>query len=221
MTVAAIVLVPDTAAALSDADGEPAIRRVAHAAWSGGAIPIVFVSEEVAGPLADAVVDLPVTIARPAAGEPPGIAWFVCGQRAALAAVAETTAGLLWPFRHAWIDPETVTSLVEAHGATPDIVVRPAYAGQAGFPILLPIGLTERLAAQAGLDGAEAVAAVIAQGVPVRLFELGDPGIVYDLGSARSSMPGYQGPPGPAAGPPPEWNADLAAHAQSSGDTSG
>ncbi len=167
MTVAAIVLVPDTAAALSDADGEPAIRRVAHAAWSGGAMPIVLVSEEVAGPLADAVADLPVTIARPAAGEPPGIAWFVCGQRAALAAVAETTAGLLWPFRHAWIDPETVTSLVEAHGATPDIVVRPAYAGQAGFPILLPIGLTERLAAQAGLHGAEAVAAVIAQGVPV------------------------------------------------------
>jgi len=221
MTVAAIVLIPDTAAALSDADGEPAVRRVAHAAWSGGAMPIVLVSEAVAGPLADAVADLPVTIAHPAADEPPGIAWFVTGQRAALAVVAETTAGLLWPFRHAWIDPETVTSLVEAHGAAPDIVVRPAYAGQAGFPILLPIILTERLAGQAGLHGPEAVAAVIAEGVAVRLIELGDPGIVYDLSSPRSALPAYQGPPDPVAGPPPEWNADLAAHAQRSGDTAG
>ena len=64
MTVAAIVLVPDTAAALGDADGEAAIRRVAHSAWSGGALPIVVVAEEVAGPLADVVADLPVTLPR-------------------------------------------------------------------------------------------------------------------------------------------------------------
>ena len=157
---------------------------------------------------------------RPAAGEPPGIAWFVCGQRAALAAVAETTAGLLWPFRHAWIDPETATSLVEAHGVTPDAVVRPAYAGQAGFPILLPTSLTERLAAHGGLHGAEAVAAVIAEGAAAWLLELGDPGIVYDISAIRSSLPDYQGPSEPAAGSPPEWNADLAAHAQQSSDTS-
>ena len=117
MTVAAIVLVP------------------AHAAWSGGALPIVIVSGEVAGPLAEAVADLPVTLARPEAHESPGIGWFVSGQRAAVAAVAETTAALLWPFRYAWVDPETVTSLVESHGIAPDAIVQPAYAGRPGFPV--------------------------------------------------------------------------------------
>jgi CTP:molybdopterin cytidylyltransferase MocA len=212
MTVAAIVLVSDTAAALGDADGEAAIRRVAHSAWSGGALPIVVVAEEVTGPLADAVADLPVTLAR-AADEPRGIAWFVSGERAALVAVSETTAGLLWPFRHVWVDPETVTSLVEAHGVTPDAIVRPAYLGQTGFPILVPATLTERLAAQACRHGAEAVDALIAEGVPVRILELGDPGIVFDIGTPRSELPGYQGPPQPD-GPSPEWNAELAAHVQ-------
>ena len=46
MTVAAIVLVPDTAVALADADGDPAIRRIVHAAWSGGALPIVIVTDD-------------------------------------------------------------------------------------------------------------------------------------------------------------------------------
>jgi CTP:molybdopterin cytidylyltransferase MocA len=213
MTVAAIVLVPDTAAALGDADGEAAIRRVAHSAWSGGALPIVVVAEEGTGPLADAVADLPVTLARPGSDGPRGIAWFVSGERAALATVSETTAGLLWPFRHVWVDPETVTSLVEAHGVTPNAIVRPAYLGQTGFPILVPATLTERLAAQVGRHGAEAVDALITEGVPVRILELGDPGIVFDIGTPRSELPGYQGPPQPD-GPSPEWNADLAAHFQ-------
>ena len=217
MTVAAIVLVPDEAAALGDADGEAAIRRVAHVAWSGGALPIVIVAAQVAGqdigPMAEAVAGLPVTLDRPGADKAPGIAWFVSGQRAALAAVSETTAGLLWPFRYAWVDPETVTSLVEAHGATPEAIVRPAYGGQAGFPILLPAALIERLAAQIGRHGAEAVDALIAEGAPVRLLELGDPGIVFDIATPRSELPAYQGPPRPDS-PPPEWNADLAAHFQ-------
>ncbi|MGA2513286.1 MAG: NTP transferase domain-containing protein [Candidatus Limnocylindrales bacterium] len=221
MTVAAIILVPDTPTALGDADGEPAVRRVAHAAWAGGALPIVLVSNEVAGPLAEAVADLPVTPVLVTCGGPPGIAWFVDGQRAAVAAVAAATAGLLWPFRHAWVDPETVTSLVEAHGAAPESIVQPAFGGQTGFPILVPMGLTGQLAAHAGLHGPEAVAALIAEGVPARVLELGDPGIVHDLATPGSNLPGYQGPPGPVGGPAPEWNSELAAHAERSGDTSG
>lgn len=197
MTVAAIVLVPDTAAALADADGEPVVRRVAQAAWSGGALPIVLVCRDADARLATAVADLPVNVAPPS-GVDPGIAWFVDGLRAALAAVTETTAGLLWPFRHSWVDPETITSLIEAHGADPDTIVRPAYGGQTGFPILLPIGLMGRMAAQSGKHGVEAVAALIAEGVPVRVLELGDPGITFDIATPRSELPGYQGPPQPA-----------------------
>jgi CTP:molybdopterin cytidylyltransferase MocA len=216
LTVAAIVLAPDALAALTDVDGEPAIRRVVHAAWSGGALPIVIVVEDTEGKVADAVAGLTVTLTQPGPDEPRGIAWFVHGQRAALAAVTETTAGLLWPFRYAWVDPETVTSLVEAHGATPGEIVRPAWSAQPGFPVLLPAVLADQLAARIALHGGEAVAALVAAGVPHRVLELGDPGIVHDISTSRSALPDYQGPPQPAGGPPPEWNAELAARAQNS-----
>jgi CTP:molybdopterin cytidylyltransferase MocA len=221
LTVAAIILAPDASAALSDADGEPAIRRVVHAAWSGGALPIVIVAEDTDGTLAQAVAGLPVTLTQPGPQEPRGVAWFVHGSRAATAAVTETTAGLLWPFRYAWVDPETVTSLVEAHGATPGEIVRPAWSGQLGFPILVPALFTDRLAARIPLHGEEAVAALVADGLPLRELELGDPGIVHDISTPRSALPGYQGPPQPTAGTPPEWNADLAARAQNSAETAG
>ena len=221
MTVAAVVLVPDALAALSDADGEPAIRRVVHAAWSGGALPIVIVAEDTEGKLAEAVAGLPVLLTRPGANEPRGIAWFVHGQRAASAAVTETTAGLLWPFRYAWVDPETVTSLVEAHGTAPGEIVRPAWSAQPGFPILVPAAFTDRLAARIELHGEEAVAALVAAGVPLRELELGDPGIVHDISVLRSALPDYQGPPHSAAGAPPEWNAELASQAQRPSETAG
>jgi CTP:molybdopterin cytidylyltransferase MocA len=216
LTVAAIVLAPDALAALTDVDGEPAIRRVVHAAWSGGALPIVIVVEDTEGKVAEAVVGLPVTLTQPGPEEPRGIAWFIHGQRAAMAVVAETTAGLLWPFRYVWVDPETVTSLVEAHGATPREIVRPAWSAQPGFPVLLPAVLVDQLAARIAVHGGEAVAALVAAGVPHRVLELGDPGIVHDISTSRSALPDYQGPPQPAGGPPPEWNAELAARAQNS-----
>jgi CTP:molybdopterin cytidylyltransferase MocA len=216
MTVAAIVHVTDNAAALGDADGEPAVRRVAHAAWSGGALPIIIVAAE-AGPLAEALSGLPVTFREPGA-VPSGVAWLASGLAAATKAVTETTAGLLWPFRHTWVDPETVTSLVEAHGATPTALIRPSYDGTPGMPILVPAALTERLAALAPRHGVEAVEMLIAQGVPLRVMELGDPGIVYDLATPRGDLPEYQGPPQPDGAAVYEWNEELATHAERSGE---
>jgi CTP:molybdopterin cytidylyltransferase MocA len=213
VTVAAIVLVPDPLAALVDADGEPALRRIARSAWSGGALPVVVVVPAASPGLAASLANLPVTTAVAPAGMSPGAGWLVLGLRTAAAAVTETTAGLLWPFRHAWVDPETVTSLVEAHGAEPVSICRPAFDGRPGFPILVPIALEPRLAAMTGLHGAEAIARLLAEGVSQRVLELGDPGIVHDLGTPRSGLPPYQGPSGPAGGPPPEWNAELSAHA--------
>jgi CTP:molybdopterin cytidylyltransferase MocA len=219
VTVAAIVLVPDVEAALSDADGEPAIRRLCHSAWAGGALPIVVVVPAESSPLASAITDLPVVVANAVAGEAPGVAWFALGFRAAATAVTETSAGLMWPFRHAWVDPETVTSLIEAHGAAPDQILRPAFRGQPGFPILVPALLESRLAALPGLRGEEAVASLVAEGAALRVVELGDPGITHDIATSRAGLPGYQGPPEPATGPPPEWNADLAAQVERSAES--
>ena len=44
VTVAAVILVARADAALADVDGQPAVRRIADSAWSGGALPIVVVS---------------------------------------------------------------------------------------------------------------------------------------------------------------------------------
>jgi CTP:molybdopterin cytidylyltransferase MocA len=219
VTVAAIVLVPDVEAALSDADGASAIRRLCHSAWAGGALPIVVVVPPESSPLAPAITDLPVVIANAPTGVAPGVAWFALGFRAALTAVTETSAGLMWPFRHAWVDPETVTSLIEAHGAAPDQILRPAFRGQPGFPILVPAVLQSRLAALPGLHAEEAVASLVAEGAPLRVVELGDPGITHDIATPRAGLPGYQGPPEPATGPPPEWNADLAAQVERSAES--
>jgi CTP:molybdopterin cytidylyltransferase MocA len=219
LTVAAVVLVPDVEIALSDADGEPAIRRLCQAAWAGGAMPIVVVVPAESSPLAAAIADLPVVVANAAAEGAPGVGWFVFGLQAAATAVAETSAGLMWPFRHAWIDPETVTSLIEAHGPAADQILRPAYRGQPGFPILVPAALETRLRAVRGKHGEEAVASVVAEGVPLRILELGDPGITHDISTPRAGLPGYQGPPEPSAGPPPEWNAALAAQVERSAES--
>jgi CTP:molybdopterin cytidylyltransferase MocA len=213
MTVAAVILVPDPQAALANADGEPVLRRLAQAAWSGGALPTVVVAPMVPEELSAAVAELGLTLTSPAADEPHGIAWFVNGMRSAVATVSETSAALLWPFRFVWVDPETVTSLVEAHGAAVDAIVRPAYAGQAGFPILIPVALLDRLAALSGQGGEQAVQSLVAAGVPIRQIELGDPGIVLDMVTPRGDLPRYQGPPEPAGGPPPDWNSALAAQA--------
>jgi CTP:molybdopterin cytidylyltransferase MocA len=204
MTVAAVVLVPNMDIALADADGEPAIRRVAHAAWSGGAIPIVIVTAENDARLDEAVAGLPATISHPGPDEPQGVAWFVHGQRAAARLVTESAAALMWPVRCAWVDPETVTSLVEAHGAAPDQIVRPAWSGREGFPILVPVSFDDRLLARIDRHGYEAVEALVAEGVPYRALELGDPGIVHDISTPRAELPGYQGPPEPAGVPQPQ-----------------
>ena len=213
MTVAAVVLVRESRAALAPADGEPALRRLAQAAWAGGALPTVVIAGDGPDELRGAVADLGLTLTTPGANEPHGIAWFTHGIRTAVATVAETSAALLWPWRYVWVDPETVTSLVEAHGATPDSIIRAAYGGRPGFPILIPTSLIDRLASLSGLGGEQAVEALAAAGVPVRVVELGDPGIVTDLSTPRGELPAYQGPPEPAGGPPPDWNSALAAQA--------
>jgi CTP:molybdopterin cytidylyltransferase MocA len=211
MTVAAVIVVPDPTVALADADGLPAIRRVVQSAWAGGALPIVVVSHP--GPAASAVGEalegLPATFVQPE-DIPPGARWFAQGMTTALTQVRETTAAMLWPCRYAWIDPETVTSLIEAHGPSSGSIVRASFHGQAGFPILVPVELTGRFDAEAALHAFELVEALAAEGAENRLVELGDPGIVTDVGTPRAQLAPYQGPPEPSSGPPPEWNAELA-----------
>lgn len=206
VTVAAVVLAARAETALADADGLPAVRRIAETAWSGGAIPVVVVSFDPDGTVAAALVGTEASLVEPApvAGGPVG---QICeGIDAALRLVGETDAALVWPARMTWADPETITSLIEGHGADPSSILRPHFDTQAGWPVLVPVACLERLRVL-GPDRMpdELVDDLVSAGWPVRAVDLGDPGTVRDGSVPRSELPPYRGPREPASGHVHEW----------------
>jgi CTP:molybdopterin cytidylyltransferase MocA len=209
MSVAAIVLAPEPVVAQRDPDGRSIVRVVADIALAGGAIPTVVVSTAPDAVRPD-LVGTDAIVAVPEPGVAPGIAWFAFGAREAAATQSGTTAALLWPGRHCWVDPETITSLIEAHGVRPDVVLRPSFDGEPGFPVLVPVGYVAELEDMAGLHGPEAIERLAARGAPVDLIDLGDPGTVHDVSTARDDLPAYRGPDAPTSGRTFEWGSAAA-----------
>jgi hypothetical protein len=111
----------------------------------------------------------------------------------------------------AWVDAETVTSLIEAHGASRDAVLRPRYEGETGWPALIPISALGTLSNQSATAMPdELLAGLAAAGFELRPIDTGDPGTAFDIGTSIDQMPRYQGPPEPVAGHAPEWGAAAA-----------
>lgn len=211
MTVAAVILAASPESALADADGSPCVRRIADAAWAGGATPIIIVSFDPDGAVARALAGAPVTLAEPAPPEHGPRGQMARGADVARDEIDDTVAVLLWPARMAWVGPETVTSLVELHGVAPDALLRPTWDGEPGWPVLLPVGALETLRAVAAERmPPDVLLDLIAAGVPDRLVALGDPGVAFDVGTARADLPPYIGPEEPTAGHVHEWGAGLA-----------
>lgn len=211
MTVAAVVLAASPESALADADGQPAVRRIADGAWAGGALPIVVVSFDPDGRVASALAGTSATLAEPVP-KPDGtpVAQIARGISVARNVVSGVEATLIWPARMGWVGPETVTSLIEAHGLDRDSLLRPAFGGEPGWPVLLPVAHADTL------DGVarermpdEIVDDLAAGGVPARTIELGDPGVTHDLSVPLSELPTYAGPPEPVPHAH-EWGAPLA-----------
>ena len=211
MTVAAVILAASEASALADADGTPAARRLAGVAWAGGATPIVVCATDPDGRVSGALANAEVTLVEPVATVHGPVGQIVNGIDAAMGLVAETDAALVWPARLAWVDAETVTSLIAAHGEDRDAVLRPAFRGQDGFPVLLPVA---HLGALRNLDAGrmpdELIEDLARAGVPVRSIDSGDPGVTHDVSTARADLPPYDGPPGPADAHAHEWGAAAA-----------
>lgn len=218
MTVAAVILAASPESALADVEGQARVRRIADAAWSGGALPIVVVSFDPDGAVAAALAGASVTLAEPVpkpAGSP--AAQMARGLEVAAATVRDVDAALLWPARMVWVGPETVTSLIEAHGIERSKLLRPSYEGEAGWPVLLPRERASILASvPPGRMPDEIVADLVAAGVPSRSIELGDPGVIHDASVPRSDLPAYSGPLEPAAPHSHEWGAALADNADDS-----
>jgi CTP:molybdopterin cytidylyltransferase MocA len=211
VTVAAVILAASPESALADADGAPRVRRLADSAWAGGAFPIVVVAPDPNGTVAPALAGASVTLAEPAPLEGGPAAQIVRGVEVAIAEVTGTDAAIIWPARMAWVDPETITSLIEAHGVDPDPILVPTYRGEAGWPALIPVVHLDRLRAVApSLVPDEILDLLRRAGVTIRDLDLGDPGSVHDGETGRSELPHFEGPPEPTAGHAHEWGAEVA-----------
>jgi CTP:molybdopterin cytidylyltransferase MocA len=211
VTVAAVVLAATTESALADADRLPAVRRIVDVAWSGGAVPIVVVAHDPAGRVAAALAGAPVTLAEPAprAGGP--VAQLVHGIELTMREIEGTDAALVWPARMGWVGPETITSLIEAHGTRPAEILRPGYDGQRGWPALVPVehlGLL-RAVAPDRMPG-DILDEIVAAGAREATLDLGDPGVTHDLSVPQGDLPPYAGPGAPPGGHVHEWGAAAA-----------
>ena len=211
VTVAAVILAASAESALADADGLASVRRIADAAWSGGATPIVVVSFDPDGAVAAALAGASVTLAAPAPVEGGPIAQIRRGIEVARAEIQGTDAAIVWPAGLTWVGPETVTSLMEAHGTDAGTLLRPAYDGEPGWPALVPVRHVAVMAEVGPERGPDDVLFDLgAAGVPIRLLDLGDPGTTHDRSVPISELPPYDGPPEPAARHTHEWGAGLA-----------
>jgi CTP:molybdopterin cytidylyltransferase MocA len=209
MTVAAVILAATAEGALTDTLGQPRVRRLVDIAWSGGALPVVVVAPDPDGAVARALVgsEAAYTSPAPEAAGPAG--QMVRGAEAAQAEVAEISGAFLWPARMTWVGPETITSLIEAHGMDGSTLLQPGWQGEAGWPVLLPLSALDRLrAVDADLMPQDILAALTAA-VPTRIVDVGDPGVYYDADTPLADLPPYEGPPEPPGGHTHEWTDDV------------
>jgi CTP:molybdopterin cytidylyltransferase MocA len=211
LTVAAVILAGRPETALRDVDGVPNARRLADAAWAGGATPIVVVVADRDGAVAAALSGTPAVVAVPAPVEGGPVGQMCRGFDVARREVEGTDAALLWPARMGWVDAETVTSLIEAHGVDRAAVLRPAHGGVPGWPALVPTAHLDALRALEPALAPDAVVEALVAAVGGRLVEVGDPGTTHDLDTPRDALPPFEGPPEPAADHHHEWGSEAAA----------
>jgi CTP:molybdopterin cytidylyltransferase MocA len=211
MTVAAVILAATPASALADAGGTPVARLLADVAWAGGATPIIVCAFDPEGGIGRVIANTQATLVAPVAPERGPVGQVLNGVEEALRLVTETDAALVWPARMAWVDAETVTTLIAGHGRERDTVLRPTWQGEPGWPVLLPIVHLDAFAALSvdRMPG-DLFDDLAAGGVPFRLVETGDPGVTHDISTPRSLLPGYDAPPAPAEPHAHEWGAAAA-----------
>lgn len=215
MTVAAVILAASAESALADVEGQARVRRLTDVAWSGGALPIVVVAPELDGAVAAALAGAAVTLAEPAPMEAGPAGQIERGIAVAVAAVRDVDAVLVWPARMVWVGPETVTSLIEAHGVDLTSILRPTYEGEPGWPVLVPLSAAKQLGTIApDRMPDDIVEELAAAGGSIRLIDLGDPGTTHDASISRADLPAYDGPPEPPAAHSHEWGAALANQAE-------
>jgi hypothetical protein len=213
MTVAAVILSATTEGALTEALGQPRVRRLADVAWSGGAMPVIVLSPDPDGGVARALTGAEAEHHLPAPPETGPVGQMVRGAELAVADVRGSTGVLLWPARMTWVGPETITSLIEAHGVAGDRMLRPAWHDAPGWPVLVPLAHLDILRSISPELLPDAIVEALAAAIPTVVIELGDPGVTHDADTPYLDLPAYEGPPDPPAGHTHEWGEDVAEEA--------
>jgi len=213
MTVAAVILSATAEGALIDTVGQPRVRRLADLAWAGGALPIVVLSPDPDGVVAAALAGTEAVHGHPAPQETGPAGQMTRGIELAASEVRDVSAALIWPSRMVWVGPETVTSLIEAHGTDPSTMLRPTWHGEPGWPVLLPMAHLAALRAMPADRMPPKIIEALAGQIPTRLVDVGDPGVTHDVDTPREDLPAYEGPPDPPGGHSHEWGEDVAAEA--------
>ena len=213
MTVAAVILSATYEGALTDTMGQPRVRRLVDLAWSGGALPVIVVAPDPDGTVAAALLGSEAVHGAPAPRDAGPVGQMIRGAELAMAEVRDTTAALLWPARMTWVGPETITSLIEAHGPDPSSVLLPGWQGEPGWPVLVPLTHLEALRGISPQLMPLDVVHELVEAVPARVIDVGDPGVIHDAEISLADLPSYEGPPDPPAGHTHEWGADVASEA--------
>ncbi len=213
MTVAAVILSATAEEALTDTLGQPRVRRLVDLAWSGGALPVMVIAPDPDGAVAASLLGTEAICGPPVSPELGPVGQMVRGAELARAEVHDTTAVLLWPAQMTWVGPETITSLIEAHGPDPGTVLLPGWGGEPGWPVLVPLDHVEALRAIAPERMPLDIINELVAAVPSRVVDVGDPGVIHDADTAMADLPPYEGPPDPPAGHTHEWGADVASEA--------
>ncbi len=188
MTVAAVILSATAEGALAERSGQPRVRRLADLAWSGGALPIVVVSPDPDGAVAAALAGSEAVVRRPGArrGRSASARWSAASSWPR-PRFATRPRPCIWPARMTWVGPETITSLIEAHGTDrARCCGRPGTASRAGRSSCRPH-------ARCAAGGRRRPDAARRHRRPRRgrarpaIVELGDPGVIHDARHAEAT----------------------------------
>lgn len=159
---------------LATLDGDPVVRRALDSLVAGGVDDVLAVVGFEADRVADALGD--VAVVRNDDWQD-GIGTAVSrGAREATASEADAVVFALGDMP--WVDPDSVTALLNAAHVGMASALAAAYRGQRGNPVLFDRQHFETLAA---LDGATGGAAVFDAAEDSALVETGDPGVCRDI----------------------------------------
>jgi len=127
--------------------GLPRVRRLADVAWAGGALPIIVVAGDPEEKIAKASPAPPSRSPSPPRRSRARSARSSAGSTSRSPRSTRRTPRSSGRPGWSGVGPETVTSLIEAHGLYPGEMLRPSWDAKPGWPALLPVGHVEALRA--------------------------------------------------------------------------